>query len=166
MKTNTFFLIAAAVAVLGIAACEREEEPMGSPSGGGDTIPAVDTIPVVDTTPAHPWYQSLVGTRWFCHFDQVIGNLHDESDEYFYFIDDSTVEKTSTNCYLNGYFMDTTFVVNISYAYYPDELKLTLISRSGATEDYYLDTIQKSLTCDLSGISYPINPIVYYLIED
>ena len=166
MKTNTFFLIAAAVAALGIAACEREEEPMGSPSGGGDTIPAVDTIPTVDTTPAHPWYQSLVETRWLCHYDQVIGNLYVVEDQYFYFIDDSTVERTRTNCYLNGYFMDTTFVSNISYAYNLDELKLTLISRSGATEDYYLDTIQKSLTCDLSGISYPLNPIVYYLIED
>ena len=41
MKQKTFILIAAAVATLGIAACEREEEPMGSPSGGGGTIPAV-----------------------------------------------------------------------------------------------------------------------------
>ncbi len=164
MKQKTFILIAAAVAVLGIAACEREEEPMGSPSGGGDTIPAVDTIPVVDTTPAHPWYQSLVETRWLCHFDQVIGNLHDECDEYFYFIDDSTVEKTSTNCYLNGYFMDTTFVSNYSYAYYPDELKLSLIFSSG-TGDYYLDTIQKSLSIDMSNLPN-WNPIVFYLIED
>ena len=167
MKTNTFFLIAAAVAVLGIAACEREEEPMGSPSGGGNTIPSVDTIPAVDTTPAHPWYQSLVGTRWFCHHDQVIGNLHDEHDEYFYFVDDSTVEKTRTNCYLNGYFMDTTFVNMRSYAYYLDELKLSVIFSSG-TDDYYLDTIQKSLNMDLSGIAYPypLNPIVFYLIEE
>ena len=158
MKTNTFFLIAAAVAALGIAACEREEEPMGSPSGGGDTIPAVDT------TPAHPWYQSLVGTRWLCHFDQVIGNLHDEHDEYFYFVDDSTVEWTNTNCYLNGYFMDTTFVSNYSYAYYPDELKLSLIFSSG-TKDYYLDTIQKSLSIDMSNLPN-WNPIVFYLIEE
>ena len=61
--------------------------------------------------------------------------------------------------------MDTTFVVNISYAYYPDELKLTLISRSGATEDYYLDTIQKSLSMDMSTLPN-WNPIVFYLIED
>ena len=164
MKQKTFILIAAAVATLGIAACEREEEPMGSPSGGGDTIPAVDTIPTVDTTPAHPWYQSLVGTRWLCRFDQVIGNLHDEHDEYFYFVDDSTIEWTNTNFYVNGYFMDTTFVSSHSYAYYPDELKLSLIF-SGGTKDYYLDTIQKSLSIDMSNLPN-WNPIVFYLIEE
>ncbi len=60
--------------------------------------------------------------------------------------------------------MDTTFVSSHSYAYYPDELKLSLIF-SGGTKDYYLDTIQKSLSMDMSNLP-DWNPIVFYLIEE
>ena len=86
MKQKTFILIAAAVATLGIAACEREEEPVGSPSGGGNTIPVVDTIPEPELT------NPLVGTVWVSHLSLSSQWFTSEYEERITFHTDSTGE--------------------------------------------------------------------------
>ena len=172
MKTNTFFLIAAAVAALGIAACEREEEPMGSPSSRGDTVPIVDTVPVVDTipsdtVPAMPWYHSLVGTRWYCHDDFEIPqlNIHNVDDIYWDIVDDSTIRTTVYGIEFDGVPMHDTIISSIKYRYNPEELKCIISYLNNNTEEYYLDTVQKTLTYDRLPEFVPSQK-VFYLIEE
>ena len=171
MKKHTFIFFAAAVVSLAIAACCKEE-PVGPASGGPDTIPTTDTIPVVDTIPMDtvttvPWYASLVGTRWYCHDDFVMTQVgfHHVSDNYWDFVDDSTILTTVYTIELNGIPMSDTAISSVQYVYNPDELKCTLLYISGDTEDYYLDTIQKTLTCDLPPICTP-SQRTYHLIEE
>ena len=170
MKQKTFILIAAAVAILGIAACEREEEPSGSPSGRGDTVPTVDTIPVVDTipsdtVPAMPWYHSLVGTQWYCHQDWVVSSLHDVSDIYWEFINDSTIAQTVYEIEMNGVPMNDTIKTTFKYSYNLEELKCSIPFPNNSTEDYFLDTVQKTLTHEMPPMFTPSQEI-FYLIEE
>ena len=171
MKKHTFIFFAAAVVSLAIAACCKEE-PVGPASGGPDTIPTTDTIPVVDTIPMDtvttvPWYASLVGTRWYCHDDFVMTQVgfHHVSDNYWDFVDDSTILTTVYTIELNGIPMSDTAISSVQYVYNPDELKCTLLYISGDTEDFYLDTIQKTLTCDLPPVFVPSQK-VFHLIEE
>jgi hypothetical protein len=166
MKTNTFFLIAAAIATLGIAACEREEEPTGSPSVPGDTVPVVDTIPS-DTVPAMPWYHSLVGTRWYCHDDFKIPqlNIHNVSDIYWDIVDDSTIRTTVYDIEFDGVPMHDTIISSIKYRYNPEELKCIISYLNNNTEEYYLDTVQKTLTYDRLP-EFVHSQKVFYLIEE
>ena len=171
MKKHTFIFFAAAVVSLAIAACGKEE-PVGPASGGSDTIPTTDTIPVVDTIPtdtvtAGPWYASLVGTRWYCHDDFVMTQVdfHHVSDNYWDFVDDSTIGTTVYSIEFCGIPMSDTAISSVQYVYNPDELKCTLLYISGDTEDFYLDTIQKTLTCDLPPVFVPSQK-VFHLIEE
>ena len=111
MKQKTFILIAAAVATLGIAACEREEEPIGSPSGGGDTIPVVDTIPEPELT------NPLVGTVWVARFSDSTQWDIEEFEERITFHTDSTGEwyRSVYNITYQFGFFDTT--VDFTYTF-------------------------------------------------
>ena len=128
MKTNTFFLIAAAIATLGIAACEREEEPIGSPSGRGDTVPTVDTIPVVDTIPSDTVETDnpLVGISWYSYFEQTMYGIRVVREDYITFSSASEgFWKTGGETTYDPWW-DTTFA--ITYTYNPTDHRVSVIT--------------------------------------
>lgn len=128
MKQKTFILIAAAVATLGIAACEREEEPSGSPSVRGDTVPTVDTIPVVDTIPSDTVETDnpLVGTSWFKHFEQIMYGIRVVSDDRITFSSASEGFWETGGETTYDPWWDTTFA--ITYTYNPADHRVSVIT--------------------------------------
>lgn len=151
MKRTTFVLLVAAMAAMGLVACEKEKSPGNNPAGGGQVA---------------PWYQSLVDTRWYCHTDIRVHATHHEEDTFWDIIDDSTIVRTTFNTILNGIPMDDTIVVSIKYSYNPDSLVLTEFFRDGETQDYILDTVQKTLTYTFpENMPGNLEPMVFTLVE-
>ena len=152
MKRTFSVLFVAALAAMSLVSCEREEIMGGNPSSG--------------TSPSAPWYQSLVGSLWYHHTDQQVYSMHEENDTYWDFIDDSTFIKTVHGMVINGVPQDDTVVVSCNYSYNSDSLKCTVFYLDGSTEDYYLDTVQRTLTYTFpANAPIDLEPIVFTLVE-
>lgn len=152
MKRTFFVLFVAAMAAMSLVSCEREEIMGGNPIDG--------------TSPSVPWYQSLVGSLWYHHTDWQVYSMHEVNDTYWDFVDDSTFIKTVHGMVINGVPEDDTVVVSCKYRYNSDSLKCTVFFLDGSTEDYYLDTVQRTLTYTFpANAPIDLGPIVFTLVE-
>ena len=145
MKRTTFVLATAMVAVLGFAACEREEV---LPQRGSNTSENI----------AHeaPWYATLAGTKWYSHSDIQVGPSHVVIDRYWDFLTESTfVDKIIMSDW------DEVIEMETKYAYNQDSLKCTIFPPE-APIDYYLDTVAKTLTYFVGA---PYDNEVFTLVE-
>lgn len=148
--------LAVLVAVMGLAACEREEAPVG-----GVVTPAPDPAPAVET----PWYESLIGTKWHSHTDIWIYASHMLMDRYWEFVTDSTHISTILAPEWGEEFSETT--AELKYVYEPDSLKLSVYAPDGSTQDYRLDTVAKIFSRsmpEMEAFGYGVEE--FHLVEE
>ena len=155
MKKTRLIQLAALVAMIGLAACEKETAPAGN---------------VVSSTSNHaeeaPWYESLVGTKWHGHYDFWIYTHHALFDEYWELITDSTCIVTINAPELMDEFPEEDGIAEVKYTYNPSTLRLTRYSLGDDSTVYQLDTIEKTMVNANQPEDYRYGRVFYHMVEE